>query len=105
MQTFVETTLFSKLVQKYLTDDEYADLQRALIAYPKAGPVIRGSGGVRKLRWRSTGRGKRGALRVIYYLQSRQGQVWMLTMYAKSETGDISAGVLKRIRGEIDDGR
>jgi hypothetical protein len=49
--TFVETKLFTQLVQNYFTDDEYAALQNAIAAYPEAGDLIRGSGGVRKLRW------------------------------------------------------
>jgi RelE toxin of RelE / RelB toxin-antitoxin system len=102
MQTFIETKVFSKLVQDYLTDDEYAALQQALIAQPEAGDVIPGSGGVRKLRWNLAGRGKRGGLRVIYYLRSREGQIWMLTLYAKNVAENIPAAVLKKIREEID---
>lgn len=66
MLTFVETTLFTSLVGQYLSDDEYAALQQALTANPEAGDVIRGSGGVRKVRWGVAGRGKRGGIRVIY---------------------------------------
>ena len=51
MFSFVETKLFTRLVQEYLTDDEYAQLQQALIANPEVGSVIPGSGGVRKMRW------------------------------------------------------
>ena len=51
MVTFVETKLFTKLMQEYLSDDEYAALQQSLIVNPEAGDVIPGSGGVRKLRW------------------------------------------------------
>jgi mRNA-degrading endonuclease RelE of RelBE toxin-antitoxin system len=102
MLTFVETKLFTRLVHEYLTDDEYSALQQALIAEPEAGDIIRGSGGVRKLRWNVAGRGKRGGIRVIYYLQSRQGQVWMLTMYAKNVAENIPAHVLKKIKEEVD---
>jgi hypothetical protein len=102
MLTFVETTLFTKLVQEYLSDDEYGALQQALVSNPEAGDVIPGSGGVRKLRWSVAGRGKRGGIRVIYYLGSRQGQVWMLTLYAKNVAENIPAHVLKKIREEID---
>jgi hypothetical protein len=102
MLTFVETKLFTKLVHEYLTDDEYSALQQALITEPEAGDIIRGSGGVRKLRWNVAGRGKRGGIRVIYYLQSRQGQVWMLTMYAKNVAENIPAHVLKKIKEEVD---
>ena len=78
--TFIETKLFTSLVPQYLTDDEYAALQQALVTTPDAGDVIRGSGGVRKLRWRVVaGRGKRGGIRVIYYLRTQQGEIWMLT--------------------------
>jgi hypothetical protein len=51
MFSFIETRLFTKLVVDYLSDDEYAALQVALMRDPEAGPVIPGSGGVRKLRW------------------------------------------------------
>ena len=102
MLTFVETKLFTKLVPTYLSDEEYAALQHSIAANPEAGDVIRGSGGVRKLRWRGSGRGKRGGVRVIYYLRAAEGQVWMLTLYAKSETDSIPAHVLKRIKEEID---
>ena len=99
--TFVETKLFTALVPQYLSDDEYAELQQALIAAPEAGDVIRGSGGVRKLRWRVAGRGKRGGVRVVYYLRTQQGQIWMLTLYAKNEAHSIPAHVLKKIKEEI----
>ena len=102
MHTLVETKLFTKLVQEYLSDDDYGELQDALIQQPEAGDVIPGSGGVRKLRWKGSGRGKRGGLRVIYYLRSRQGQTWMLTMYAKNVAENISAKVLQKIKEEID---
>ena len=102
MFTFVETRLFTELVSDYLTDDEYAALQNAIIANPEAGDVIRGSGGVRKMRWGVAGRGKRGGVRVIYYLRLRQGVVWMLTMYAKNEADSIPASVLKKIKEELD---
>lgn len=100
--TFVETKLFTKLVQTYLSDDDYAALQQSLIANPQAGDVIPGSGGVRKLRWGGTGRGKRGGLRAVYYLRLSKGEIWMLTLYAKNVADNISAGVLRRIKEEID---
>jgi hypothetical protein len=101
MLTFVETKLFTKLVQEYLSDDEYSALQRSLIANPEAGAIIPGSGGIRKLRWGVAGRGKRGGVRVIY-LRSRHGQIWMLTVYAKNVSESIPAHLLKKIKEEID---
>lgn len=104
MLTFVETRLFTSLVSRYLSDEEYAALQQALADAPDAGDVIRGSGGIRKLRWSVSGRGKRGGIRVIYYLRSRQGELWMLTVYAKNEVESIPGHTLKKIKEEIDDG-
>ena len=102
MISFIETKLFTRLVQDYLSDDEYAALQQALLANPEAGAIIPGSGGVRKLRWGVAGRGKRGGIRVIYFLRTRHGQIWMLTLYAKNVVENISANVLKQIKEEID---
>jgi len=99
--TFVETRLFSRLVQQYLSDEEYGRLQQELIQDPDAGSVIRGSGGVRKLRWAAPGRGKRGGLRVIYFVRRPKGVIWMLTIYPKNVADSIPAHVLKQIRDEI----
>ena len=100
--TFVETKLFTELVGQYLSDDEYLEMQLSLVANPEAGDLVRGSGGLRKLRWRVAGRGKRGGIRVIYYLRSQQGQMWMLTLYAKNEEENIPGHILKKIKEEID---
>jgi hypothetical protein len=102
--SFVETRLFTRLVDEYLSDDEYLELQATLARDPEAGAVIPQSGGVRKLRWRLAGRGKRGSLRVIYYVRSGRGVIWMLTLYPKNVTENIPAHVLRRIRQEVEDG-
>ena len=104
MVTFIEAPLFTRLLSEYLTDEEYSALQAALTRNPEAGDLIRGSGGLRKLRWRSSGRGKRGGVRVIYYARTRAGVIWMLTIYAKNVKETIPAHVLRRIAKEIDDG-
>lgn len=71
---------------------------------PEAGDVVPGSGGVRKMRWRAPGRGKRGGYRVIYYARVAEGVIWMLTIYPKNVAGEIPAHVLRKIRKEIEDG-
>jgi len=102
MNTFIETQLFSRLVQEYLTDEDYRRLQDELIQNPEAGSVIRGSGGVRKIRCASEGRGKRGGYRVIYFVRHPKGIIWMLTIYPKSETDSIPGHILKKIRKELE---
>ncbi len=103
MFSFIETSLFSRLVQEYLTDEEYRKLQCELIQNPEAGAVVSGSGGVRKLRWAAPGRGKRGGYRVIYFVRRPKGIIWMLTIYPKSEIDSIPGHILKQIREEIAD--
>lgn len=64
---FVETFVFTAVVTALLSAEEYRQLQLALLIRPEQGALIRGSGGLRKLRWGVRGRGKRGGVRVIYY--------------------------------------
>ena len=84
MFSFIETPLFSRLVRAYLSDEDYSKLQSELINNPETGSVVRGSGGVRKLRWAATGRGKRGGYRVIYFVRRPKSIIWMLTIYPKA---------------------
>jgi hypothetical protein len=102
MFTFIETRLFTRLADELLDDDGLAALQQYLIESPEAGDIVAGSGGVRKVRWGMAGRGKRGGLRVIYYLRSKQGQIWLLTLYPKNVADNIPAQVLRKIKDEID---
>ena len=64
---FLETPIFTKEVRSLLSDDEYRSLQLALLLRPEQGALIRGSGGLRKIRWGAGARGKRGAVRVVYF--------------------------------------
>ena len=105
MTSFVETPLFSRLRDDYLSDDALAAIEAYLSREPEAGDVIPGTGGVRKLRWAATGRGKRGGLRVIYYLRRAEGEIWLITLYAKNVRESIPARVLHRIREEIERGQ
>ncbi len=101
---FIETSTFTKLIGKYLSDDEYSGLQNFLLLRPDVGAIVRGSGGVRKVRWVGAGRGKRGGIRVIYYWKTHDDEIWMLTVYGKSERETIAAHVLREIAKEIDNG-
>jgi hypothetical protein len=88
---FIETPFFTRAIQRYLDDDEYIELQLAMIQDPEAGSLVPGSGGVRKMRWALEGRGKSGGLRVIYFVRLERGQFWMLTVYGKSAKENIPA--------------
>ncbi len=103
MFTFVEAPLFTELVGEYFTDEEYSALQVALARNPELGDVIPGSGGVRKVRWGSRGRGKWGAVRVISFVRTQQRVIWLLTLYAKNVAETIPAHLLRKIRKEIED--
>ena len=100
---FVETNVFTERISKLLTDDEYYDLQAVLAENPKAGDVIPGAGGLRKLRWHRRGRGKRGGLRVIYYCWS-EARLYMIFVYDKTEQGDLTAEQLRMLRAYVKGG-
>lgn len=103
MFEFIETPFFAKAVERYLDDDEYAELQAHLNKNPEAGVVVPGSGGVRKLRWAAKGRGKRGGLRIIYFVRLARGHIWMLTIYGKNVTENIPAHMLRAMKKAIED--
>ena len=94
---FVETSVFTERIGRLLTDEAYRDLQAVLSENPKAGDVIPGAGGLRKLRWRAAGRGKRGGLRIIYYCWS-EDRLYMIFAYDKTRQGDLTAEQLKALR-------
>jgi mRNA-degrading endonuclease RelE of RelBE toxin-antitoxin system len=88
---FKETSVFTRLVTGMMSDDEYRALQDALQLNPRMGPVIRGTGGLRKARWGLPGRGKRGGGRVIYYWAVGDDTILMLFIYDKHRQGDLTA--------------
>lgn len=97
MFTFIESTIFARIRPVYLDEDEYAELQQYMLQHPEAGEVVPGSGGVRKLRWRRAGMGKRGGLRVIHFVRHDPDEFWMLTLYAKSSRENLPAAILKQL--------
>jgi hypothetical protein len=91
--TFVELPAFESNRASYLDDDAFRALQMELMANPKAGDVIEGTGGLRKMRFADKGRGKgkRSGLRVIYYRWDEGLQFWLFTLYDKDELSDLTA--------------
>lgn len=86
-----------------LDDDEYRRLQVALVLRPDIGDLIQGSGGLRKVRWKAKGQGKRGGVRAIYYWAVKQDRILMLTIYSKSEMDDLSAEQVKVLRKIVEE--
>ena len=95
---FIETPIFTEDVSHELSLEEYRQMQLALMLRPEQGAVISGSGGLRKMRWRRAGMGKRGGLRVIYFWEAESEAFYMLTVYRKSDLEDLSARQLKILR-------
>lgn len=77
-------------------------LQATLMANPAAGDLIRGPGGIRKIRWAAAGAGKRGGLRVIYYWITRRDHVLLLTMYRESEVSDLTTLEVRVLRALVE---
>jgi hypothetical protein len=96
--TFIESSAFERARELYLDDEEYEDLQQFMMQNPEAGNIIRGSGGVRKLRWKRGGTGKRGGLRVIYFVRYQPNEFWMLALYAKSRMENLPAHIIRQLK-------
>lgn len=95
---FIESSLFTKMVYDYLSEDDYTAFQQFLLEQPEAGDIIKGSGGVRKVRWARAGSGKSGGVRVCYYTRNAVGQILLLVIYAKSVRASIAGAVLKKLK-------
>jgi mRNA-degrading endonuclease RelE of RelBE toxin-antitoxin system len=94
----VETPVFTKRILGILTDDEYRGLQYFLTQFPEAGAVIPGTHGLRKLRWKTSGKGKRGGTRIIYYFRKPQRYLLMLFTFKKNERSDLTRSQLKALQ-------
>lgn len=101
---FIETPIFTKYVTDLMSDEEYRGLQNELMEFPARGNLIKGGGGIRKLRYGLRGKGKSGGARVIYYWVKDDHQIYMLVVYPKSKKDDLSeseVAILREIVKEI----
>ena len=94
----IETPIFTRRIQDILGNDEYRLLQAQLVQRPDAGKIIPGSGGLRKLRWSASGRGKRGGARVIYYWFVSDEAILMLYAFPKNEQEDLTPDQLRQLK-------
>ena len=97
MFTFIELQGFSKRRQALLPDDEFRAFQEILINDPEAGGTISGTGGFRKIRWSRPGTGKRGGVRVIYFLATRE-IIYLVLAYPKHTKESLSAAEKNELR-------
>jgi hypothetical protein len=100
--TIAEVPEYIRRAEKLLTENERRDVVDYLAAHPKAGDIMEGTGGVRKLRWGRQGRGKSGGVRVIYYVHSDVMPLYLLTMFAKNERANLSKAERNELAGLVD---
>jgi len=99
----IETAIFTKRLKKIVDDDdEYRQLQNILILNPESGKIIKGSGGIRKIRWSGSSRGKRGGSRIIYYWLKDEEIIFMLLIYLKNESEDLTQDQIKILKSIVE---
>ena len=94
----IETSVFTRRIKELMNDDEYKELQEALVNRPDMGAIIQGTGGLRKVRWKQENRGKSGGVRAIYYWLTEDEQIYMLYVYPKSEQEDLTPEQSKALK-------
>jgi hypothetical protein len=102
--TVIETPEFLSAASRLFDDAEHAALIVYLATHPTAGSIIRGTGGIRKVRWALAGRGKRGGARVIYFFHSDRMPLVALTTFAKNEREDLTPrdrNTLRQVTAEL----
>ncbi|MDQ1314153.1 MAG: hypothetical protein QG662_262 [Pseudomonadota bacterium] len=106
MFTVVETLLFERQWPHYWSEEERGEFAAYIAENPTAGDVVPESGGIRKVRWRRAGSGKSGksgGVRVIYFIRLTEGEVVLLTLYAKAKTDNLTGPKLKEIRRALEE--
>ncbi len=102
MLTVAEVPEYIRRAEKLLSADERGDLVSFLAAHPRAGVLMEGTGGVRKLRWGRQGRGKSGGVRAIYYFHSEAMPLYLLTVFAKNEQANLTHAERNELAGLVD---
>jgi len=102
LHTIAELPGYVKLAEKLLSGQERQELIAYLAAHPKAGDVMQGTGGVRKLRWRRGSQGKSAGVRVIYYYHNEYMPLYLLTMFAKGDKANLSRAECNELAELVD---
>lgn len=93
---------FTAAAKNYLDEDQLGELQEYIAKTPDRGDLIPGTGGMRKLRYAYDALGKRGGLRVIYYVREQEGHIWLIAVYGKNATENMESSTLEKVRIAID---
>ena len=101
--TVVETLVFQRQWPLYCSEEERGVFAAYIAEHPTAGDVVPESGGIRKVRWARAGSGKSGGVRVIYFTRTAEGEVVLLTLYAKAKTDNLTGPKLKEIRRALEE--
>ncbi len=96
MQVYA-TRSYERAIRKLLGEQARREMEQSIAAAPDAAPVIRGTGGIRKLRWAGSGRGKRGGIRTVYFYQATPGAIYLLAAYAKADREDLTSADVKTL--------
>lgn len=101
---FVELPPFERHRASYLDDETFREFQGMLLRNPEAGAVIQGTGGLRKVRFADSRRGKgtRGGIRVVYYWWLGGAQFWLFTLYGKDVQDDLTSEQKKALKQLLD---
>lgn len=102
VRTVAETAIFIRYAADVWTNAERIAFINWIAANPEAGDLIKGSGGCRKVRWSTSGTGKRGGARVIYFLE-QQHTIWLLIVYKKAEYDNLPTEFISELRKGVED--
>ncbi len=100
---FVESSTFRIQRAQYLDDEAFRALQNEIVEHPEGGKLIRGSGGLRKIRFGVRGKGKSGGIRVIYYFAVSTDTIYLLDLYSKSEQETLTPDQIKAVRERLNE--
>lgn len=104
MLTGIETPIFRAYATSLWNDQAREDFIDWIASNPDAGDVIPGAGGLRKVRCGRAGMGKRGGVRVIYFIRTLQGEIVLIVVYAKAKFDNLPTEVLLQWKQEFEHG-
>jgi hypothetical protein len=102
MRTVAETEIFQRYAAEVWKDTEREEFVNWIAANPDAGAVIVGSGGCRKVRWATSGQGKSGGARIIFFLHSNE-TIWLLIVYKKAKFDNLPTSFIAQLRKAVQD--